>query len=218
MGCGSKLGDLFYLADALIATNDSGQTLSYTSAQITWSPETDLDIPEDVRARLYQMHGEGQISEEAFQALLALAEQGQLRPADLAVHQVRARRGAAQKGDAAIGNALRGIRSRLEQLQQPRTGSKKVLADLENRLRELDERIAAKEQAARQVVANDEETARRYLADKVELARSRVRLADQAQALRIDLTRLDDLSVQLEAKVIELESVQARSVTAQVFR
>src|SRR3990172_10653784 len=125
MGCGSKLGDLFYLADALIATNDSGQTLPYTSAQITWSPETDLDIPEVVRARLYQMHGEGQISEEAFQALLALAEQGQLRQADLAVHQVRARRRAAQKSDAAIGNALRGIRSRLEQLQQARTGPPK---------------------------------------------------------------------------------------------
>lgn len=218
MGCGSILGDLFYLADALIATNDSGQTLPYTSAPIAWSPRTGLDIPGDVRAHLYQMHGEGHVSEEVFQALLALAEQGHLRPADLAVHQVRARRGAAQKGDAAIGNALSGIRSRLDQMHLARADSEKVLADLENRLRELDERIAAKEQAARQVVAQDEETARRYLADKVELAGSHVRLADQAHALRTDLSRLDDLSVQLEAKVIELESVQARSVTAQFFR
>ena len=212
------LGDLFYLADALIATNVSGQTLLYTSAPITWAPRTGLDMPKDVRARLYQMHGEGQISEEAFQALLVLAEQGQLRPADLAVHQVRARRGGAQKGDAAIGNALRGIRSRLGQLHRARTDSEKALAGLETSLRELDERIAAKEQAARQVVAQDEETARRYLADKAELSISRARVADQAQASRADLARLDDLSVQLKGKMIELESVQARSVTAQIFR
>jgi phage shock protein A len=165
------------------------------------------------------MHGEGQISEEVFNALQVLAERGQLRPADLAVHLARARRGGSAGGDAAIGNALRGIRSRHAKLVQARVGSDKVLADLEVRLSELDERIAVKEQAARQsVTQQNEETARQRLAEKAEFAGSRSRLAAQAQALRADLARLDELNLQLEAKSAELEAVQARSVAAQSFR
>jgi prefoldin subunit 5 len=133
------------------------------------------------------------------------------------VHLARARRGVTESGDAAIGNALRGIRSRLNQLEQARTGSEKALADLETRLSELDERITVKDQAARQVLAQDEDTARLRLAEKVELVNSQERLATQAQALRADLVRLDDLRTQLEAKSAELESVQARSVAAQLF-
>jgi hypothetical protein len=218
MGCGSPLGDLFYLADAWIASSYSGQTVSYSPAPTAWALGVGGERGEGLRARLYRMHGEGQINEEVFQALQALAERGQLRPADLAVHQARARRGATESGDAAIGNALRGVRARLNQLAQARTGSEKVLADLETHLSEFDERIAAKEQAARQVLAQDEEIARQRLAEKVELASSRERLADQGQALHADLTRLDDLRTQLEAKSAELESVQARSVAAQLFR
>jgi phage shock protein A len=157
------------------------------------------------------MHGEGQISEEVFNALKVLAERGQLRPADLAVHLARARQGGSEGGDAAIENALRGIRSRHAKLEQARVGSEKVLADLEARLSELDERIAAKEQAARLSVAQNEDTARQRLAEKADLASSRERLATQAQALRADLARLDELILQLEAKSAELEAVQARN-------
>ncbi len=218
MGCGSPLGDLFYLADALIAGSYSGQAPPYSPAPTAWVPGVWGDIQEDLRARLYRMHGEGQISEEVFHALRALAVRGQLRPADLAVHQARLRPAASERGDAAIENALRGIRSRLNQLLQARSGSEKVLDDLETRLVELDECVAAKEQAARQVLDQDEETARQRLTEKAELASSRARLAAQAQALRADLARLDDLRTQLEAKSAELESVQARSVAAQLFR
>ncbi|MEN4100845.1 MAG: hypothetical protein ROW52_13055 [Anaerolineaceae bacterium] len=218
MGCGSPLGDLFYLADALIAGQYSGQVASGFPAPAAWERGTAGNSGEDLRARLYQMHGEVQISEEVIQALQALAERGQLRPADLAVHQARARRSVSERSDAAIGNALHGIRVRLNKLQQARTGSKKVLADLETRLSELDERMSGKEQAARQVLTQNEEIARQRLAEKAELASSRERLADQAQALRADLARLDDLCTQLEAKSAELESVHARSVAAQLFR
>lgn len=203
MGCGSLLGDLFYLADALLyRTYDS--PLPFSGRGVGGEGDDDL------HSRLYRMHGEGQIGEEVFLALRALAEQGQLRPADLAVHQARIRQGVSQRGDAAIQNALRGIRSRLNQLQQARNGSEKVLTDLDSRLADLDERMTAKEQAARQVVSQDEEIARQRLAEKAELTSSRERLATQAQALRADLDRLDDLYSQLEAKSLELESMQAR--------
>jgi chromosome segregation ATPase len=210
MGCGSALGDLFYLADAL-----AYRTYDFHRPPDRWRNEG--EVSESLRARLYRMHGEGLISEEVFNALQVLADRGQLRPADLAVHLARARRGGSEGGDAAIGNALRGIRSRHAKLVQARVGSEKVLADLEARLSELDERIAAKEQTARQSVIKDEETARQRLTEKAELASNRERLAAQAQALRADLARLDELNLQLETKSAELEAVQARSVAAQSF-
>ncbi|HJW91970.1 MAG TPA: hypothetical protein VJ436_15150 [Anaerolineales bacterium] len=210
MGCGSLLGDLFYLADALTAGSFSMQAAPHPPASPAWTQGAGGDIRENLRARLYRMQGEGLIGEEVFSALRALAERGQLRPADLAVHLARARRGVTESGDAAIGNALRGIRSRLNQLELARTGSEKALADLETQLSELDERIAVKDQAARQVLAQDEDTARLRLAEKAELVNSQERLATQAQALRADLVRLDDLCTQLEAKSAELESVQIR--------
>jgi len=157
------------------------------------------------------MYGDGQINEEVFTALRSLADRGQLRPADLAVHQARARRGQESHDDAAISNAQRGIRSRITQLAQARASAGKVLVDLENRLTEIDGRMAGKEQAARENIERDEQTARLRLSEKVELASSRDRLAVQAQALRSELIRLDDLRTQLDAKSAELEAAQVRS-------
>ena len=204
MGCGSALGDLLYLTDALLFR-------TYDSPLPPDGRGAGGEGNESLRSRLYRMHGEGQIGEEVFNALRVLADRGQLRPADLAVHQARARRDLDERGDMAIANALSGIRSRLAKLSRTRATSQRVLADLEIRLSELDERIAAKEQAARQSVAQNEGAARQRLAEKAELADSRERLAAQAQALRADLARLDDLNLQLEAKSAELEAVQARN-------
>ena len=200
MSCGSPLGELFYLADSLLdrGTSDATFTAHHTP-------------PDDLRAQLYQMYGEGQISEEVFTTLRTLAERGQIRPADLAVHRARAGYRSPGHDDAAQANALRGIRSRLVQLAQVRASSEKVLADLDARLLDINQRIAEKEQSARELVERDEESARRRLAEKAELSLSSDRLAAQALALRTDLSRLEDLRVQLEAKSIELEVVQARS-------
>lgn len=206
MGCGSALGDLFYLADSLL---DRGASKEVCDEDATCTARH--TSPEGLRAMLYQMYGEGQISEEVFTALRTLAERGQLRPADLAVHRARAQQRSAQPDDPAAANALRGIRSRLAQLAQARAASEKALADLEARLLDIDGRMAAKEQAAREFVARDEETARQRLAEKAELQPIRERLAAQAEALRADLGRLDDLRAQLEAKAAELEAVRARS-------
>lgn len=206
MGCGSVLGDLFYLADSLLdreagigwrVTNEAAYSTRHTPS-------------EGLRARLYQMYGDGQLSEEVFTALRVLAERGQLRPADLAVHRARAGHPSAGRDDPSTANALRGVRSRLAQLAQARAASEKVLADLEARLSEIDQHVATKEQAAREIIASDEESARQRLAEKVELASSRDRLAAQAHALREDLNRLDDLRAQLEAKAMELKALQAR--------
>jgi len=166
-------------------------------------------------AELYQMYGDGQIGEEVFAALRALADRGQLRPADLAVHRARAQRRPAGRGDLALASALRGIQVRLAQLAQARATSEKVLADLETRLADLGRQIAGKEQVARETVERDEGVARRRLAEKAELAGGRDRLAAQAQALRADLAQLDDLRAQLEIKAAELEAVRARSRLAE---
>lgn len=201
MSCGSPLGDLFYLADALL------------------SRPPDIPLPtngggaegEGLRAQLYQSYGEGQISEEVFIALRTLADHGQLRPVDLAVHRARSRRTSSGPGDPAITNALIGIRSRLAALGQTRASSGRVLNDLESRLATLNDRITAKEQAARQAVGYDDEAARQRLVEKMELVESRERLAAQAAALKADMSRLEDLCAQLETKAAELEVMQARS-------
>ncbi len=203
MGCGSPLGDLFYLADTLLYAHPGFATPP---------PSRSSAMGEGVRAELYWMYGEGQISEEVFTALRALADRGQLRPADLAAHRARARRRPIGSNAAAVANALRGIRSRLAQLAQARTASERVLANLEARLSGLEDRVVGKEQAARDAIAVEryEMAARQRLAEKVEFASSRDRLAVQVQALRADLARLDDLRTQLEAKAAELEAMQAR--------
>jgi len=212
MSCGSPLGDLFYLADTLLyRTYDAPLPLGGRGAALSLSKGAGYEGDASLRAQLYQMYGEGQISEEVFTALRTLADRGQLRPADLAVHRARAQTRSAGHNDPVAANALRGIRSRLAQLAQARTASEKVLADLEFRLSDIDQRATAKEQAAREIVERDEESARRRLAEKAELGLSRGRLTAQAQALRADLTRLDDLRAQLEAKSVELEAIQARS-------
>lgn len=207
MGCGSVLGDLFYLTDSFIQ-RESGNGWRVASDVTFTAYHTP---PDDLRAQLYQMYGEGQISEEVFTALRSLAGRSQLRPADLAVHRARAQHRSMGHEDPATANALRGIRSRLTQLAQARASSEKILADLEARLSDIDRRAADKQRAAREVVERDEESARQRLAEKAELGVSRDRLAAQAQALRADLSRLDDLCAQLEAKSMELEAVQARS-------
>jgi len=205
MSCGSPLGDLFYLADALLYR-------SYDSpSPLHPSPDESGAGGKRLRGQLYQLYGEGQIGEEVFTALRTLADRGQLRPADLAVHRARSRGTSSGPGDPVMVSALRGVRSRLTQLGQTRASSGSVLNDLESRLAALDDRIAAKEQAARQTAGRDDEAARQRLAEKMELVESRERLATQAVALKADLSRLDDLCAQLETKAADLEAVQARS-------
>ncbi len=210
MGCGSPLGDLFYLADTLLYRSQVSALPSASEDSSTPSAGQVL------RGQLYRMYAEGQIDEEVFAALRALADGGQLRAADLAVHRVNARRrDTDSRGDPQVSNALRGIHSRLTGLNETRRASEKVLADLQSRLTDLDRRIAEKEARARASVQTDEPSARARLTEKVELAASRERLASQAEQLRADLSRLDDVCAQLEAKQSELEAVQARDRVAQ---
>ena len=223
MSCGSPLGDLFYLADRLlesrVSDREACRVIAPHDAALATRPDFQGSGPsaEALRAELYQMYGEGEIGEVVFTALRPLAERGRLRPADLAVHRARARRRPGDGDDAPLTNALRGVRSRLAQLAEARTGSEKVLAGLETRLAGLDERMLGKEQAARDALVGgqDEQTARSRLAEKAEFASSRDRLAAQVQALRADLARLDDLRLQLETKAAELEAVQARTRLAE---
>lgn len=220
MGCGSVLGDLFYLADSLLDSPrpvDDGWRRGNHLPPVA-RPPSSVPQPgnENLLAQLYKMYGEGQIDEEVFSALKALAARGQLRPADLAVHRVRARRHPPNKKDLEVANALRGLRSRLAQLERTRETSAGVLSELEARLAELDQRMMDKEGAARQTIEQDEESARQRLAEKAELKSSSERLSAQAQALQADLARLDDLRMQLEAKRAELEALQARGQLAEI--
>jgi DNA repair exonuclease SbcCD ATPase subunit len=211
LGCGPGLGNLFYLADRLLEENRARRGSALSAAPVArpfFRPE--------LTQQLYDMYGRGELSEAAFAALKPLAERGALRPADLAVHRVRARRRRPRPEGRETGAALRQVQARLAQLEEAREASSQTLADLEARMVGLAERATGKEQTARQVVATDEEAARRLLMERAELEESGERLAEQARALRDDLARLDDLRAQLEAKAAELEAVGAREELAAV--
>ena len=202
MGCGSLLGDLFYMADSLLE-KPRVQPLH----QIEYRGGN-----EGLHAQLYRMYGEGVIGEDVFNALRVVADRGELRPADLAVHRANARQRLTLRAGSEVQNALRGVHMRLTKLTETRTTSEKILADLEARLANLDKGVASKEQNARQAVSeNDEDTARRRLTEKADLVASQTRLFAQVQALREDLARLDHLRTQLETIAAELEAVNARS-------
>ncbi|GIK38942.1 MAG: hypothetical protein BroJett011_27750 [Chloroflexota bacterium] len=218
IGCGSGLYDLFYLTDTLIQDNRAHRD-HLQAAPAVLGPTTGSRAGESTQAlvdQLYELAGRGQLSNETFEALKTLADRGQLRPADLAVHQVRAgRQGHHRTGtDAKRAAALRQVKARLAQLDEARESSAAVLVDLESRLDRLASQIAAKEQAARDQVATDETAARRALTKKAALTDSHHRLDEQAQALRDDLARLDEMRLQLEDRAAELEAVLARSEIA----
>lgn len=210
LGCGPGLGNLFYLADRLLEDNRARR--GYAPG----APASLRPIP-DLTRQLYEMYGRGELSEAAFAAFKSLAERGALRPADLAVHRVKAQRRGPWLGGGETAATLRQVQVRLAQLDEAREASSQTLADLEARMAGLAERATGKEQAARELVATDEEVARRLLMEKAELEASRERLAEQVQALRDDLARLDDLQAQLEAKATELEAVGAREELAAVM-
>lgn len=220
IGCGSGLYDLFYLTDTLIRDNRAHRD-HLQAAPAVLGPVTGSRAGESTQAlvdQLCEMAGRGQLSNETFEALKALADRGQLRLADLAVHRVRAgrqaSRGSRTDTDAKRAATLRQVRARLAQLDEARASSVAVLADLESRLDRLTSQIEAKEQAARDQVATDEAAARRRLTEKAALAESRHRLNEQAQALRDDLARLDEMRLQLADRAAELEAVLARSEIA----
>ena len=210
LGCGPGLGDLFHLADRLLEDNRARRGSALSAAPVARPSRPDLT------QQLYDMYGRGELSDEVFAALKSLAERGALRPADLAVHRVRARRRRPRPEGSETAAALRQVQARLAQLDEAREASSQTLANLKARMAGLTERATGKEQTARELVATDEEAARRLLIEKAELEASRERLAEQAQALRDDLARLDDLRAQLEAKATELEAVGAREELAAV--
>lgn len=217
MGCGSVLGDLFYLTDSLIQRSyRPSQSREVPAISPTQGMERGEPGGEGERlySELYKMYGEGQINEQIFTALRTLADQGQLRPVDLLVYQSGSRNRPTHPEDVGVLNALKGVRSRMSQLAQVRSTSAKVLVDLESRLAKLGENIVRKEHLARQAVEQDEEVARQYLVGKNDLHTSYERLSTQARALRDDLARVDELSSQLEVKAVELEAVLARSELA----
>jgi chromosome segregation ATPase len=210
LGCGSGLNDLFRLADQLLEDNRARVHTALTGGSASRPARRDL------RQQLYDMYGRGELSEAAFAALKSVAERGALQPADLAVHRARARRRRPRPEGSETAAALRKVQTRLMQLEEAGEGSSQTLAELEARMAGLMRRATDKEQTAREVVVTDEDAARRLLREKAELEASRERLAEQARALRDDMSRLGDLRTQLEAKAAELEAVRAREELAAV--
>ena len=207
MGCGSMLGDLFYLADHLVQPS-RGPAASPWQAP---SPAESTRSGEDLLSDLYRLLGEGQISQEVFSSLRALADRGQLRRVDVAVHQARGRRRNVHREDTGTQNALQGIRLRQQNLAEARKESERVLTNLRGRIADIDERMAGKENIAREAVGEgDDQIARRRLTEKAQLSSLRDRLHKQLQRLAEDLGRLDEVRAELEAREVELEAVRAR--------
>ena len=207
MGCGSMLGDLFYLADHLVQPS-RGPAASPWQAPF---PAGSTRSGEDLLSDLYRMLGEGQISQEVFSSLRDLADRGQLRRVDVAVHQARGRRRSVHREDTGTQNALQGIRLRRQNLAGVREESERVMSNLVGRIADIDERMAAKENFAREAVGEgDDQAARRRLTEKAQLSSLRDRLHKQVQMLTEDLGRLDEVRAKLEAREVELEAVRAR--------
>ena len=210
LGCGSGLNDLFRLADQLLEENRARVRTAVTGASVSRPARRDL------RQQLYDMYGRGELSEAAFAALKSVADRGALQPADLAVHRARARHRRPRPEGTETAAALRKVQARLMQLEDAGEDSSQTMADLDARMAGLVERTTDKQQAARKLIATDEDAARRLLREKADLEASRERLAEQARALRDDMSRLGDLRAQLEAKAAELEAVRAREELAAV--
>lgn len=210
LGCGSGLNDLFHLADRLLEDNRAHVQSALSAASVSRPARGDL------RQQLYDMYGRGELSEAAFAALKSVAQRGALQPADLAVHRARARHRRPRPEGSETAAALRKVQTRLMQLEEAGEGSSQTLAELEARMAGLMRRATDKEHTAREVVVTDEDAARRLLREKAGLEASRERLAEQARALRDDMSRLGDLRAQLEAKAAELEAVRAREELAAV--
>ncbi len=164
-----------------------------------------------VEEQLYTMYARGELDEDAFRALKALAEKGQLQPVDLAVHRLEALRRRATRGrESDTERSIRQIRARLVRLEKARSESTQVLDTLQKKMAALAEEAEKREAAAREAVAHDEERARRYLEEKQELLATRARLEEQAAALQEDLQRIDELRLTLEARIAELEALRTR--------
>jgi len=207
MGCGSMLGDLFYLADHLVQQSRGSAASPWQAPFLAGSTQSGEDLLSD----LYRMLGEGQISQEVFSSLRDLADRSQLRRVDVAVHQTRGRRRSLHREDRGIQNALQGIRLRQQNLAEARKESERVISNLRGRIASIDDRMTGKQNTAREAVGEgDDQTARRRLTEKAQLSSLRDRLHQQLHRLTEDLGRLDEVRAELEAREVELEAVRAR--------
>lgn len=205
MGCGPDVFRLFDLADTLVRDNRSRR---YEAYRPVGRPQPSGPSPQE---QLYDMYGRGELDEQIFNDLKDLAARGQLRPVDLAVLRYERRQKVIARPPASEEEvAIRQLRARIAQLEGAREESSRVLASLQEKIEDVKARTRKREEAARQVVATDETLARRYLMEKQELVETEARLEEQAQALRDDLVRLDELRGELEAKVMELEALRSR--------
>ncbi len=205
MMCGPDVGRLIAIAD---------QLLQHHEKQHVTSPSPSTVRPpagEELWARVMRLYEQGDIDEATLQKYRALAERGALRAVDVAVlqYEVRQRRRAAPLSEEE--QALRQLRTRRARLEAVRRSTERTLEHLLAQIRSLDERIAAKEQAARDAVAHDEEQARRYVEEKLALSATREHLQRQAAALQADLDTLKDVLLQIEAQIAALEAVQQRA-------
>ena len=205
MGCGPDVFRLFDLADTLVRDNRSRRYGVYP-------PADQPPVGPSPREQLYAMYARGEVDKETFRALKELAKRGELRAVDVAVLRYEQKRKPRPRSSPASEEevAIRQLQSRIAQLEEARKESSRVLTSLQEKIEDVKARAQKREEAARQLVSSDEALARRYLLEKQELLETQARLEEQAQALRDDLTKLDDLRGKLEAKVTELKALQSR--------
>jgi len=218
MACGSFLGDLFYLTDSLIERQkpvDIRRQGKYTLSSRGHQHQSTQRPEEDLLSELNVMYAKGQIGKEIYKELKALALQGQLRRSDLLVHQTRSLSSDYYGKNKEILDRIKGINTRLTQLQIVQKDLNATLDNLELRMKDVEKRINEKETAARQAVNMDDAAARERLLEKAEFQTSYERLQSQAVSLKKDLTELDDLQAQLEAKKAELKAVLIRSAVGE---
>lgn len=202
MGCGPDVFRLVEVADQVLQRHRAQDAVSAARPAVSQV---------DPWAEALRLYEQGLIDDAALERLRRLAEQGQLRPVDVAVLRFEAQKRGQVRHPLEEEEGLRLLRARRARLLRAQEASRQVIQRLERQIAALEERAQEKEQAARAVIARDEVTARRLLQEKLVFEETKARLEEQARGLREDLQTLEDVIAQIEAKILELEAVQARA-------
>ena len=208
MGCGPDVLHLFQLADSVIQQNRQHRVFGQpTPRQVVSSTSV-----ETLRKQLDRMYVEGEVDERSYRALRKLAEAGNLEPVDLAVHRINTHPNlrSAQVTLSEEEKAKRQLRTRLLEIESAREESQRILMSLKEKLNVLEKEIKLHEQAARDAITENEQQARRHLQAKQAFLTTRENLHRQMAALEQDVARLDELYVAIEAKLAELDALEAR--------
>ncbi len=217
-------GGAHHIAGALIgaAVNESRHSRhshshgsSHGRDQVNAAPQP--SITQEIKL----MYARGDIDSASYHRLLEMARSGELTWDDLRELSARGASAAPQAAavtpkerDADIVRSLNKLYAHRSAIEKSRKENEAILARLEADAKRLREQAETARRKADAIAAQDEDSARAYLAVRQD-ALERVSVLDERIAsLRQDLARLADLELELATKEAELKALESRSKLA----